>query len=213
MVTPTTSSSTVTQSLSSQSPVQVGAGVARSVSLAEGVGTWVVAGVAVAVGDFRREGRTAWRCLVDHFRRPGLRLRDGEAPILAEVPIEGDRLFDTEALHNNEAQRIAEGVALVFVGTHECDRTLLVSGTNPFDPATGIAQGVEKLDGITRTTAGAREKQRIRFDDHDVGCHQGPPFVVRKLKQRCRLCVVAIVAHPQREESAAIDNGTLHRLS
>ena len=49
------------------------------------------------------------------------RLQQGEAPVLGKMTVEGDGLWDIQALHDYEAEGVAEGVGLVPVRTQEGD--------------------------------------------------------------------------------------------
>ena len=84
------------------------------------------------------------------------------------MTVEGDGLWDIQALHDYEAEGVAEGVGLVLVRTEEGDSAGLIRFAHSLDLATATLDGIEEREGIGPPAVGTVDYEGVGFDDHHV---------------------------------------------
>ena len=140
-------------------------------------------------------------------------LQNLEAAVLLKVSIEGDGFFDSQPLHDDEALRVAERVRLVVVGTNQGDGARLIGGADAFD-AVGIPNDhVEEFDRIATSTSRPNEEQGVRLDHNGVRCNETPALNLSAVKKIKRSCVCRVLGEQEGDESAGINEDSLHFLS
>lgn len=122
------------------------------------------------------------------------------------MAIERDRFHDAEALHHDEAERVAERVCLVAMVSHEVDGSLFITRADSLDAHAECPEPVEKRDASrVRTSRGVYVSVTTAFV-----VTKPPSFARRTLEEGASTLVVAIVSREECEEAASIHKDTLH---
>jgi len=135
-----------------------------------------------------------------------------EAPILTKVPIEGDRLRDLEPFHDDEAERIAEGIALVGVPTNEPIGLNLVDNPHTLDRSEPLLHGIEETNGGTPALTGTVEQERVGFEDDGIRREEAPLALAQGGQQARRFGVARIVVDQVGIEAARVYEDRIHTL-
>lgn len=140
-------------------------------------------------------------------------LQNREAAVLPKVAIEGNCVLDAQPFHHHEAERVAERVGLVLVGSNESDGMLLISQTDALNSALRTLKPIKELNGATTCFAGPHEKQRIGLDHNRVGGNQLPGLGVGTFEEVGSAFVELVLRDQKRVESSAVNEGAFHSSS
>jgi hypothetical protein len=93
---------------------------------------------------------------------------DLEPPVLPEVLVEGRRSPDPQALHDDEADRVAQRVGLVLVSTDELDGPAVIFARHVDDPREAGVNLIEEPAGeLSRGRSPVDSQQeRMRLVNH-----------------------------------------------
>lgn len=98
-----------------------------------------------------------------------------EPSVLPEVAVEGHGFGDAEALHDHEAQCIAERVRLVLVVAEDGNGACLVIMGHVHDLAQSALEMHQETKSGLSSLPGTVREQRVRFVDDGIRCDEVPP--------------------------------------
>lgn len=141
-------------------------------------------------------------------------MKPSSAPtVLAELTIERNHFFKLQAFHDDEAQSVAIGEALVRVGAQDRDGVVFVFCLDAFDLTEALAYGLQKGEGHRCAAANPVDEQRMGFIEDRVGRIEIPPLL-ESLREDdlCRL-VIRVFCDQVSKEATGIHEDAFHEYT
>lgn len=130
--------------------------------------------------------------------------------ITPEIVIERKRFGNAELLHDDEAERVAEGIFLVGVTLEQLDGANLVERPHSLDIAESIFDIFQKPERELAAVARTYTDEGVRLPHHGISGDQRPGFPGGPLEERTSCGMVSVFRNEVRKKRAGVREDPLH---